>query len=188
MRFRSAGVIDALGLVLGEWRYRACALAIFALALALYAFTLPAVYTGGIIGLVSLRYLDAKLLLFAIALSALLSLALTLNVYAFRASLRRRGGGLGLGAALSSLLPAGLCCTPVVPTLLALLGATTPQIFGLTGRVQGFFATYEPAILGFAIVLLLFSIRLAARPIMGACPPARADDRAVGARPGEASS
>ncbi len=71
---------------------------------------------------------------------------------------------------LSSFLPATICCTPVVPTLLAILGASTPQIFGLTGRIQGFFATYELLILAFALVLLFVSLRLATRSILGVCP------------------
>ena len=161
--------IDAVGLVLRAPRYRYLALGIFASALTLYAFTLPAVYTGGVIGLISLRYLNAELLFFVVSLAALLSLALTLNIYSFRASIRRRSGGLGLVGALSSLLPATICCTPVVPMLLAILGATTPQIFGLTGRIQGLFATYEPLILTFALVLLLLSLRLATRSILGSC-------------------
>ena len=44
------------------------------------------------------------------------------------------------------------------------------QIFGLTGRIQGFFATYELPILVFALVLLLLSLSLATRNVMGSCP------------------
>ncbi len=161
--------IGAVGLVFHARPYRYLALGFFASALTLYVFTLPAVYTGGVIGLISLRYLNAELLFFAIALAALLSLALTLNIYAFRASQRRRGTGVTFGAALSSLLPAGVCCTPLVPTLLAILGASTPQIFGLTGRIQGVFATYEPLFLSFALILLLFSLRLVTRNVLGSC-------------------
>ncbi len=162
--------MGAVGLVLHAPPYRYLALAVFALALTLYVFTLPAVYTGGVIGLISLRYLDAELLFFSVALAALLSLALTLNIYALRASIRRRSGGLSLAGVLSSFLPATICCTPVVPSLRAILGATTPQIFGLTGQIQGFFATYEPVILAFALVLLLVSLRLTTRSILGSCP------------------
>ncbi len=162
--------IEAIGLVLRAPPYRFLGFGIFALALTFYAFALPAVYTGGVIGLISLRYLDAELAFFAISLAALLSLALTLNIYAFKASIRRRSGRLGVAGALSSLLPATICCTPVVPTGLAILGATTPQIFGLTGRIQGFFATYESLILAFALILLLISLRLAAKSILGSCP------------------
>ena len=135
--------ISAIKLVLRSQPYRYLALGLFALALTAYVFTLPAAYTGGVVGLISLRYLTAELLFFSLALAALLSLALTLNIYAFRASIRQRSGGLSLGAALSSVLPATICCTPLVPSLLAILGATTPQIFGISGRIQGFFAIYE---------------------------------------------
>lgn len=160
----------AVGLVVRDPRYRYLALGIFVLALTLYAFTLPAAYTGGVVGLISLRYLDAELAFFAVSLATLLSLALTLNIYAFRASVRGRMGGLTLAGGLSSLLPAAICCTPVVPSLLAILGATTPQIFGLTGQIQGFFASYETLILAFALILLLVSVRLATRSILGSCP------------------
>lgn len=161
--------IGAAGLVFHQRPYRYLALGLFALALAVYVFTLPAAYTGGVIGLISLRTLTAELLFFALALSALLSLALTLNIYAFRASLRRRGSGLTFGAVIASLLPAGICCTPLVPTLLAILGASTPQIFGLTGRIQGVFATYEPLFLSVALILLLFSLRLVTRNVLASC-------------------
>ena len=161
--------ISAIRLVLQSQPYRYLTLGFFVFALTAYVFTLPAAYTGGVVGLISLRYLTAELLFFSLALAALLSLALTLNIYAFRASIRQRSGGLSLGAALSSVLPATICCTPLVPSLLAILGATTPQIFGISGRIQGFFAIYELEILGFALILLLVSLHLAARNILGSC-------------------
>ena len=161
--------ISAIRLVLQSQPYRLLALALFVLASTVYIFTLPAAYTGGVVGFISLRYLTAELLFFSLALAALLGLAVTLNIYAYRASIRRRSGGLTLGAALSSFLPASICCTPLVPSVLAIIGASTPQIFGLTGRIQGFFATYELPILGFALLLLLLSVRLAARNVLGSC-------------------
>ncbi len=170
MRNPLVNSMGAVRLVLHAQPYRYLALGLFALALTLYVFTLPAAYTGGVIGLVYLRYLNAELLFFAIALAALLSLALTLSICAFRASVRQRSSGLTFGAMLSSLSLAAICCTPLVPSLLALAGASTPQIFGLTGRIQGFFATYELPILVFALVLLLLSLRLATRNVMGLCP------------------
>jgi len=170
MRKSAMDLICAVSLVFRARPYRYLATGLFTLALTLYVFTLPATYTGGVIGLISLRYLNAELLFFSFALAALLSLALTVSIYAFRASVRQRSGGLTVGAMLSSLSPAAICCTPLVPSLLAILGASTPQIFGLTGRIQGFFATYELPILVFALVLLLLSLRLATRSVMGSCP------------------
>ena len=161
---------SAVGLVLSRPAYRLLALIIFVPMLALYLFLLPSAFTGGSIGLISLRYLNAELMIFSLLLAGLLSLSLALNIYAFRTSTRRKGSVLTAGALASSLLPSTLCCTPAVPTILAFLGASAPQIFGLSGRVQGFIATYETAFLSLASILLLISLRLAAKSVMGFCP------------------
>lgn len=163
-------VSAATGMVLRLSGYRLLALVLFAVGATAYAFTLPASYTGGVIGWVSLRQLTPELGFFAVALAALLSLVLTLNVYGLRASVRQRGKSLGLGAVVASILPAGLCCTTVVPSVLALLGASTPQIFGLSGRIQGIFALYAWAFLSASLLLLLFALHLVARNLQGSCP------------------
>ncbi len=149
--------------------YRYLALGVFLLALAFYFFTLPAAYTGGSIGLVSLRYLNAGLVAFSLALALLLSLVLPLNIYGLRASLRRRGAGLSATGVLASLAPSSLCCTSLVPSLLAALGASTPQIFRMTGLIQGTVARYELLFLAAALVLLILSLHLAASNIAGSC-------------------
>ncbi len=161
---------SAVGLVLSRPAYRLLALIIFVPMLALYLFLLPSAFTAGSIGLISLRYLNAELAIFSVLLAALLSLSLALNIYAFRSSARRKGRALTAGALVSSLLPSTLCCTPVVPTIMAFMGASTLQIFGLAGKVQGFVAAYETAFLSLASILLLISLRLAARSVMGFCP------------------
>lgn len=163
--------IAAAELVMRVSAYRVLTVCLFVPLLAVYLFTLPAVYTGGVVGLISLRYLNGELVFFSVALAGFLSLTLSLNIYAFRASIRGRGRGTGasLGALVSSLLPSSVCCTSLVPSLLAVLGASTPQIFGLTGRIQGFFATYETAFLGGALLLVLISLRLAAKNTLRSC-------------------
>ena len=167
---RLAYTWNAIGLVFGLSAYRRLALVIFVPALTLYAFGLPVSYTGGTIGLVSLRLLTPALALLSLALAAALSLALTMTVFAYRATADRRSCGLTAGAMLSSLLPTSLCCTPVVPTLLALAGASTPRIFSLAGPVQGFFATYELPILVMALALMLSATHLAAKSLSGIDP------------------
>jgi hypothetical protein len=162
--------ISALGLVIRQPPYRLLALAIFAPVLALYLFMLPSAFTAGTIGLVSLQYLNTELAIFSVLLAGLLSLSLVLNIYTFRSSARRKGSVLTVGALASSLLPSTLCCTPVVPTILAFVGVSASQIFGMSGRAQGFIATYETAFLGIASILLLLSLRLTARTVMGFCP------------------
>ncbi len=150
-------------------RYRYLALGVFLPALALYLLTLPATYTGGVIGLASFHYLTVEFFLFSLVLAALLSLVLTLNLYAFRTSLRRQGVGLSATGVLASLAPSSLCCTSLVPSLLAVVGASTPQIFSVTGLIQGTIARYEVVFLGVALALLFVSLHLAARNILSSC-------------------
>ena len=79
-----------------------------------------------------------------------------------------------MGAMLSTLVAPSICCSPLVPTVLALFGASTPQIFGLTGRIQGFVAAYELQILTIALALMVYAVHLAGKSVVGACPlPAR---------------
>ncbi len=66
--------------------------------------------------------------------AALLGLARTLDISAFHLSIRQRSGGLTVGAARSSLFPADICFPTAVPTPRAIIGASTRQIFGLTGQ------------------------------------------------------
>lgn len=162
-------VVRVLVLVLRGPAYRYLALGLFLLGLAFYLVTLPATYTGGAIGWVSLRYLNGELLVFALTLALLLSVVLTLNVYSFRTALQRQGTGLSLGAVLTSLVPSSVCCTSLVPSVLAAVGASTPQIFGLTGRIQGAVARYEALFLAAALILLLLALWLVVNNIRGSC-------------------
>ena len=149
--------------------YRHLALGLFVLGLGFYLVTLPATYTGGAIGWASLGYLSVELLLAAFILALLLSAVLTLNVYSARTALRQQGAGLSVGAVLASLTPSSVCCTSLVPAALAAIGASTPRIFSLTGRIQGTVARYEAAFLVLSVVLLLAALRLAARSVCGSC-------------------
>jgi len=166
-------------LVFRQRGYRVLALGLFLGLFAFYLFVLPGAYTGGRIGLVSLRYLNGPLVFFAVTLAAAASLTLTFNVYGFRAvsaSVKRAGTGVGLASLLASVLPTMLCCTPLIPTALALLGASTPTIFGVTGKVQGFFAAYELPILAGALALLLYALYRSAGQLTRACAvPTQAD-------------
>jgi hypothetical protein len=168
----STPILVALGacrLVFQAAPYRYLASGLFLLALAFYLITLPATYTGGVIGLVSARYLNPELVFFSLVLALLLSLVLTLNLYGFRASLRHQGAGLSATGVLASLAPSSLCCTSLVPSLLAVAGASTPQIFRVTGLIQGTVARYESLFLVVALVLLLVSLHLAGRNILSSC-------------------
>ncbi len=160
---------DAFRLVFATRGYRLLAIILFLAFLTLYLFLLPGAYTGGIVGWASLRFLTPTLIFFSFLLSVLVSLSLTFSVYGFRVAASAKGQGASLLSVITSILPGVLCCTPVVPTLLALAGASTPTIFGLSGRIQGIFATYEVHFLVAAALLLLYALHRSVGHLFRSC-------------------
>lgn len=161
--------LEGLALVLRVGAYRCLAAGLFLLWLGFYLVTLPATYTGGTVGWVALPYLTPPLAAFAVVLALLLSLVTTVTVYSVRTALRQRAVGVGVGAVAASLLPASLCCTPLVPAVLAALGASTPEIYRLTGRIQGAVARSEILVLAGSALLLLVALHLGAGGLVGSC-------------------
>lgn len=76
---------------------------------------------------------------------------------------------LTFSGVVAALLPSSLCCTSVIPSLLATLGASAPAVLHLTGRFQGFFATYASAFIGVAVFAVLISLWLAIVNLTGYC-------------------
>ncbi len=148
--------------VVGAPRYRVLFLVIAALVAFLYSILLPFPFTQRL-SLANWHYLNPELTGFSLAFGLLIGWIVTLQVYAVSRLAQEHGQTLTLGAVLGSLLPSMLCCTPVVPTVLALFGLSTVSIYGLSGRIQSFFALNERYILLASLVLLagsaLWSLR-----------------------------
>lgn len=122
----------------------------------LYTLMLPAAHTLRL-SFANWRYLDAQDAAFSAAFGLLAGWVVSVQLYAARRLASRRGQTAGGVALLLSVLPNMLCCTPVVPTLLALGGISTLGIYQLSGRIQSFFAHQELAFLGGGLLLLLAS-------------------------------
>ncbi|GEM_PF-739180 len=177
IRTSASTLVPTVALVLRGQRYRGLALVLFLGILGFYLVTLPSTYTGGAVGFLALRYLTGDLAACSAVLAALLSLTITVNVYGFRTSARQRGAVLSVGAVLASVVPSSVCCTSLVPSVLAALGGSTVQIFGLAGRIQGGIARFQMVSLVTAIVLLLLSLYLAASTVATSCTLTRKGGR-----------
>ncbi|GAC1656607.1 MAG: hypothetical protein NVS4B3_22430 [Gemmatimonadaceae bacterium] len=148
--FRGPTAVRALAILLG----------LGSIATAFYLIMLPSSAVGGF-SLMALRYLTPTLAIAAATLGYGFALAIAINVGA----LRRRSHAAeaaGVGGLIASALPGSLCCTSIVPTVLATLGASTPTILGTTGKIQSVFALHEGAFIIASIVGVLLSIVLAA--------------------------
>lgn len=164
--FRRAGrpVLGALERTLADRRQQALLALSFPLTLAVYAVTLPATYTGGRVGLISLRFLTPTLAGFAVVMAGLVSLLLVFNTYAVAVgastSTRSTTGGL-----VASVVPPLVCCSPLVPTVVAGIAAVTGLSPLVAGMVQGLIVTYELHILTAATLALAYAVYTTARSI-----------------------
>ena len=120
-----------------------------------YTLLLPFDYTQRF-ELANWDYLDAYLLTWAIVLGLAMGLVVSVQVYAMRriAAARAASGAAGGVAFVVSLLPSFLCCTPIIPSLLAFVGVSGVGLYTTTGTLQHFFAVHQTEFLSASLVLL----------------------------------
>ena len=119
-----------------------------------YSVLLPFAYTQRV-SLANWHYLDARLVAFAVAFGVTIGLVISLQVYAMRRIIRQRSAAITGLAAIGGLLPSFLCCSPIVPTLLSIFGASAATSYRSTGTVQYFFATQQNLILSLSLVFVV---------------------------------
>lgn len=169
----------AIAIVFKKRYYLILGVLSFIVFFALYAFVLPATYTGGHVGFVSLKFLNFKLGVFAFLFSLALAMIVPFAIYAFRRkdcqkisvtapkqNLRSATGQAG--SFFGSVLPPILCCSPLLPSLAALLGGVFPFAFRVSGFVQGFIATHETQIYIVIVAILAFSVYQNAKQVIRA--------------------
>lgn len=152
--------------------YRLIGIVVFILFFIAYLFILPATYTGGYIGLISLHYLTWKDVLIALVLSFLMSLLIPFIIFSYRMG-GRSSKASSAGGLITSMITPFLCCTPVIPSVLAVITGILPVIPGMMGiDIQAFIATHELEIYLFAILLLIIALYQNARQVIS-CPGCR---------------
>lgn len=130
----------------------------FVFFLLLYAFTLPAKYTGGQIGLVSLQHLSWTMGLWALTFALLLGTVIPFTIFAFRQGVKSQKSSTAGGLFVSILTPL-LCCSPLLPALMGFLGSIIPLLpAGSSLVVQKFVATYETELYLGSLLLLVLAL------------------------------
>ena len=150
-------VTQAARIVFSSKKYVAISVGSFIIFLSLYLLTLPATYTSGRIGIISLRLLTLKLSVFSVVMALLVALIIPFTVYSFKHGGKTRKASAATGF-IGSLLPPLLCCSPLLPVLAGVLGAVSPALFGTVSAAQGFIATNETYILLGATILLFIAL------------------------------
>lgn len=144
-------------------RCRGCWLVFAAVAAGvtlLYTLLLPFAFTQRL-SFANWRYLTGGLLAWSLLLGAGMGFVAAVQAYAVRrlAASRPSDRSVTVGgiALLGGVLPSLLCCSPIVPTALGLLGVSTVGAFRLTGDLQYFFASHETDFLLGSLALVLLS-------------------------------
>jgi mercuric reductase len=167
---QAATLPRALGTALASGRARVATATAFLLLAALYALVLPATSTGGAIGLISLQFLTPGELVLALVMALLLALTLALGLYGVRHGAGAKPAGSTLGAVLA-ILPALLCCSPILPATITAVAAVLPAAGSLGLPLQGFIATHEAWIYGLAIALMAGGLYGSARRVLSCRMP-----------------
>lgn len=154
---------NALRLAFSQKKY-IILFAILALSICtLYMYMLPSLPDGAFIAPYAIRFITPVQEMFAVIFGVLFSLVIVLNIYSFRMH-TSSGKRLTVGSVLASLVN-GLCCTPVIPTLIALSGASTPVLFDISPRIQAFFEFNYQYFYLLSAALLLISVHYLSRNI-----------------------
>lgn len=151
----------------GRIRAFAIALGLGSLLTAFYLVMLPSAAVGGF-SFVALQYLTPPLAVIAAVLGYGFALSLAINASAL-AQRNRVAGAVGVGGLLAAVLPGSLCCTSIIPSLLAAFGASVPTVLGTTGKIASIFANYEDAFIALSIAGIALSVVLAARSRAAHC-------------------
>ncbi len=152
----------ALGAVFAGRAYPSLFLALSGSISVLYMFLLPSLPNGALLPY-AINFITPIQVAFSLIFGVLISLVVILNVYAFRiraSSVK----AVTAGSVLASLVN-GLCCTPLIPSLIAMTGVSTPVLYAISPRIQAFFEFNYQYFYALSVILLLVSVHYLSRNI-----------------------
>ncbi|ASI13794.1 multipass membrane protein [Candidatus Mancarchaeum acidiphilum] len=157
---------SALKFVYSEKRYLLSTIAIAILMGALYYYL---VHIGGlfypiIFGSIALGEIT-DIAGFAL-ISVLMGISISMQIYSYKLTRLDDSKGETAIAVITGVFAQGLCCTPIVGSLLAMLGLSTSALLTLSGAISHTFAVLEPILIIASILLLLYSIRSTAKSLL----------------------
>lgn len=127
-----------------------------ALITLLYLILLPSLPLGSV-RLNALSFATPVQIVFSVLFGVLLSAVVTLDIYSIRSNLAGERA-LTIGSVLATLVN-GLCCTPVVPSVLAIFSNSPEFLFTYSPAVQSFFERSYLLFYTLSAVLLLIAVR-----------------------------
>lgn len=131
---------NVIRIILKDKRYVLLFISLSIIITAIYLVLLPSL-PNGTINPEFIRFITPLQIVFSIIFGILLSLTIVLNLYNIRATRSSKSNNLvaGEAGAVASTFVNLLCCTPILPSIIALFGASTPLVFNLSVPLEVFF-------------------------------------------------
>ncbi|PSR37728.1 MAG: hypothetical protein C7B44_02355 [Sulfobacillus thermosulfidooxidans] len=116
------------------------------------------------------HYLTPMMGLYSVGFGMVISWVVVVQWWAMKQTIAFHSQASSMLAVVVSALPNLLCCTPILPSLLAFAGIPLTSLWRISGPIQGFFAIHATAIEGasllFAVLMAYWATR---RMLHGAC-------------------
>ena len=143
-------------MVIDDRRYVFLLVLLSIISTAIYLVLLPSL-PNGTINPMFIKFITPIQIIFSLIFGIMIVLTITLNIYAAKLKIHTSKGGPAAGVLIGTLVNA-LCCTPIIPSILAFGGASTPVLFAYSPHIQAFFEQNYPYfyILSFLIFLVAF--------------------------------
>ena len=129
----------------------------------IYLILLPSLPNGAI-NLMFIKFITPIQIIFSFVFGFMISLIITLNLYAKNLKIRTSKSGTVVGVLISTLVNA-LCCTPIVPSILVVLGASTPVLFAYSPHIQAFFEQSYPYFYTLSFLIFIAAFHYTAKNI-----------------------
>ena len=166
-RLSSNYVLRAWSMVLHDANYALLTVALFIALSLMYSLILIRLDVGF---LLLGNYYIILSIIYSLALSWALSLSIAINVYNHRHRMRPIGVRISAIASIVGIVPS-LCCSTAIPMLISALGGSLLAIT-TGGKIMGFIAQWDPAIMALALALAYYSLYLSSKGLC-TCPITR---------------
>ena len=150
-------------MVLKDRRYFFLLALLSSIFTAIYLVLLPSL-PNGTINPMFIEFITPIQIIFSFLFGVMIGLMITLGIYAAKLKIRSPKGGPVAGVLISALVNA-LCCTPIVPSILAFLGASTPILFAYSPHIQAFFEQNYTDFYILSLLIFLVSFHYTAKNI-----------------------
>jgi len=151
---------DAISIVFNDKKHILAFVLLALIITSIYIILLPSL-PNGTVSLTFVRFATPFQIVFSIIFGVLLGLIIVLNLYTRKVQKTSKSKNISNGTvtgAIAATFVNLLCCTPIIPSIIALFGGSTPLLFNLSAPLEAFFENNYVYFYLISAVLLVVSV------------------------------